>query len=575
MSDRELKLLKRFENIDIYNIEKGTKTTDTDFHLSAHYDGSVNMAIGYGLDLYVNSWSTIKKYLEDANEKADSDFDFEKTYTVSEDLNYTFETIVNKYKTDFKALSTEEKGVLRKVLYSMKDKKDYKTFIEKDYEYEEKVYGKNNNTVTYNKIKTFCEDIIKPLVSFPLPSGEYAGKLMEVMAPKYRNTAKNRLNSGDYDKLLDCQKGALLSLAYNSPSLIGNNLKGYIAKYIKATDPYEKVKYRTLAWAEIRYGSNSNKLQGLANRRYQESDYWGLVGENDTDDEMYYNHQLGEIAELGLEEKLMIKIALEKAEMNYNKPGGGKYTIQGMAEKYETDYPTTHRRTKYSFTIAELLKAVDVKVVDVILAQIKAANKNIDTVAKAFLEKYDEQPDYSIDPDRNGAIRKSVTKILENSDVTIFNLMQWLVLETKKASGQASDQVKLATNDFIKKCKTNLEAVIKDLGDYKRPGYEGDNQGFPDELNSDRAKDLATAFGELVPVQTPKCKGFFESFLTEEEEKTEEEQPVQEDETDDEEVEQVTETRPRGGHIIWYDETVGEVVFTTREEYDRRNGRRR
>jgi hypothetical protein len=575
MSDRELKLLKRFENIDIYNIEKGTKTTDTDFHLSAHYDGSVNMAIGYGLDLYVNSWSTIKKYLEDANEKADSDFDFEKTYTVSEDLNYTFETIVNKYKTDFKALSTEEKGVLRKVLYSMKDKKDYKTFIEKDYEYEEKVYGKNNNTVTYNKIKTFCEDIIKPLVSFPLPSGEYAGKLMEVMAPKYRNTAKNRLNSGDYDKLLDCQKGALLSLAYNSPSLIGNNLKGYIAKYIKATDPYEKVKYRTLAWAEIRYGSNSNKLQGLANRRYQESDYWGLVGENDTDDEMYYNHQLGEIAELGLEEKLMIKIALEKAEMNYNKPGGGKYTIQGMAEKYETDYPTTHRGTKYSFTIAQLLKAVDVKVVDVILAQIQAADRKIDTVAKAFLEKYDGQADYSIDPDPNGVIRKSVTKILENSDVTIFNLMQWLVLETKKASGQASDQVKLATNDFIKKCKTNLEAVIKDLGDYKRPGYEGDNQGFPDELNSDRAKDLATAFGELVPVQTPKCKGFFESFLTEEEEKTEEEQPVQEDETDDEEVEQVTETRPRGGHIIWYDETVGEVVFTTREEYDRRNGRRR
>ena len=120
-----------------------------------------------------------------------------------------------------------------------------------------------------------------------------------------------------------------------------------------------------------------------------------------------------------------------------------------------------------------------------------------------------------------------------------------------------------------------MEAVIKDLGDYKRPGYEGDNQGFPDELNSDRAKDLATAFGELVPVQTPKCKGFFESFLTEEEEKTEEEQPVQEDETDDEEVEQVTETRPRGGHIIWYDETVGEVVFTTREEYERRNGGRR
>ena len=186
-----------------------------------------------------------------------------------------------------------------------------------------------------------------------------------------------------------------------------------------------------------------------------------MVGENDTDENLYYNHQLGEIAKLGLEEKLMIKIALEKAEMNYNKPGGGKHTIQGMAEQYETDYPTTHRRTKYSFTIAELLKAVDVKVVDVILAQIEAANKNIDTVAKAFLVKYDGQPDYSIDPDRNGAIRKSVTKILENSDVTIFNLMQWLVLETKKASGQASDQVKLATNDLLKSARPIWKRLSK------------------------------------------------------------------------------------------------------------------
>ena len=91
------------------NIEKGTKTTDTDFHLSAHYDGSVNMAIGYGLDLYVNSWSTIKKYLEDANEKADSDFDFEKTYKLSDKFSYTFETITKKYRTDFTALSGKRK----------------------------------------------------------------------------------------------------------------------------------------------------------------------------------------------------------------------------------------------------------------------------------------------------------------------------------------------------------------------------------------------------------------------------------------------------------------------------------
>jgi hypothetical protein len=89
----------------LYNIEKGTKTTDTDFHLSAHYDGSVNMAIGYGLDLYVNDWATVKKYLDEANEKSDSDFDFEKTYELSDEVSYTFETITKKYRTDFAALS--------------------------------------------------------------------------------------------------------------------------------------------------------------------------------------------------------------------------------------------------------------------------------------------------------------------------------------------------------------------------------------------------------------------------------------------------------------------------------------
>jgi hypothetical protein len=109
MSDRELKLLKRFENIDIYNIEKGTKTTDTDYHLSAHYDGKVNMAIGYGLDLYVNNWTTVKKYLDEANEKSDSDFDFEKTYKLSDKVSYTFETITKKYRTDFAALSGKRK----------------------------------------------------------------------------------------------------------------------------------------------------------------------------------------------------------------------------------------------------------------------------------------------------------------------------------------------------------------------------------------------------------------------------------------------------------------------------------
>lgn len=104
----------------MYNIETGTKITDTDFYLSAHYDGKVNMAIGYGLDLYVNDWATVEKYLDEANKKSDSDFDLEKTYKLSEEVSYTFETICKKYRTDFAALMDEEKGVLRAALSKMK-----------------------------------------------------------------------------------------------------------------------------------------------------------------------------------------------------------------------------------------------------------------------------------------------------------------------------------------------------------------------------------------------------------------------------------------------------------------------
>jgi hypothetical protein len=59
MENNELELIKKFENSKLYGIEKGTMATNAAFHLSPHYDGKVNMAIGYGLDLKVNSWATI------------------------------------------------------------------------------------------------------------------------------------------------------------------------------------------------------------------------------------------------------------------------------------------------------------------------------------------------------------------------------------------------------------------------------------------------------------------------------------------------------------------------------------
>jgi|GEM_PF-5024729 len=66
------------------------------------------------------------------------------------------------------------------------------------------------------------------------------------------------------------ERVALVSLAYNKPSLIGPNLKNAL-----------KTANRPGAWAEIRYFSNGNAQdesvgEGLQNRRFRESDLFGL-----------------------------------------------------------------------------------------------------------------------------------------------------------------------------------------------------------------------------------------------------------------------------------------------------------
>lgn len=39
-------------------------------------DGKENYAIGYGLDLYVNSWDTVKGWIDKVNDVASNDFDY-------------------------------------------------------------------------------------------------------------------------------------------------------------------------------------------------------------------------------------------------------------------------------------------------------------------------------------------------------------------------------------------------------------------------------------------------------------------------------------------------------------------
>ena len=66
------------------------------------------------------------------------------------------------------------------------------------------------------------------------------------------------------------ERAALVSLAYNSPALLG----GGLASALNDGNRGE-------AWYQIRYQSNGNALAGLANRRYRESALFGLY-DNET-----------------------------------------------------------------------------------------------------------------------------------------------------------------------------------------------------------------------------------------------------------------------------------------------------
>ncbi|MBP7528661.1 MAG: hypothetical protein KA801_12085 [Syntrophorhabdaceae bacterium] len=86
------------------------------------------------------------------------------------------------------------------------------------------------------------------------------------IAPKYESDLDGWLGANLPD-LTYCSKErvALLSLTYNSMDLLGPNLKNALL----SGD-------RLKAWFEIRYKSNQEKNPGVANRRYAESDMFGL-----------------------------------------------------------------------------------------------------------------------------------------------------------------------------------------------------------------------------------------------------------------------------------------------------------
>ena len=75
------------------------------------------------------------------------------------------------------------------------------------------------------------------------------------------------------------ERAALISLAFNNPSLIGNNLISAINSSNRAA-----------AWFEIRYNSNLNGGPGGAKRRYYESQVFGLFDANNPNPDSEYKN---------------------------------------------------------------------------------------------------------------------------------------------------------------------------------------------------------------------------------------------------------------------------------------------
>ena len=104
----------------------------------------------------------------------------------------------------------------------------------------------------------------------PFFSDDQIRVLLETVIVKYENLLRGKLQAETlYESLAHSwEKIALVSLTYNSPSLIGPGLRGAL----QAGD-------RAEAWFQIRHFSNGKKNRGLAKRRYLEASRFGLYND--------------------------------------------------------------------------------------------------------------------------------------------------------------------------------------------------------------------------------------------------------------------------------------------------------
>lgn len=102
-------------------------------------------------------------------------------------------------------------------------------------------------------------------------------------------------------------------------------------------------------------------------------------------------------------------------------------------------------------------------------------------------------------------------------------------IEESKAKDK-DDELYCSIRKFRNRCKSTLEEVIKEMGDYKKPGYKEDNDR--DLTNYDLKQRLIAAFEpkKFNSPDTKKSYEFFKSFITEkdkEKEKAEKEKQEQ------------------------------------------------
>lgn len=140
------------------------------------------------------------------------------------------------------------------------------------------------NASTVNLTKSTCDKLFENI--FP----QYIKRLNDRINKLIPSSTNNELYNLIKPEVHSNERGALLSLVYNNPILIGKGLAGAIITNNRAE-----------AWYEIRYnshGGDSKNLPGIAKRRIEESNMFSLYGtENPTETDfcsayiMYQKHR--------------------------------------------------------------------------------------------------------------------------------------------------------------------------------------------------------------------------------------------------------------------------------------------